>query len=75
VDPDLIFNTVLKCYPEKSKLGAGMKFNIDEYDPEGWLEATKHYIGVIGKMPFYSTTEQSRELNGSINVVSPQLPQ
>jgi hypothetical protein len=42
VDPDLIFNTVLKCYPEKSKLGAGMKFNIDEYDPEGWLEATKH---------------------------------
>lgn len=41
VDPDAIFNTVLKCYPEKSKfkldlnLVAGMKSNIDEYDPEG----------------------------------------
>jgi hypothetical protein len=67
VDPDAIFNTVLKCYPEKSKfkldlnLVAGMKSNIDEYDPEGWPEITEHYIGIVGKMPLYSTTEQSRE--------------
>ena len=29
--------------------------------PEGWTDITEHYIGIVGEMPFYSTTEQSRE--------------
>ncbi|MDE1251560.1 hypothetical protein MCT08_18525 [Vibrio aestuarianus] len=67
IDPDVIFNTVLKCYPEKSKfkidlnLVAGMKSNIDEYNSDDWPEISEHYIGIVGKMPLYSTTEQSRE--------------
>lgn len=67
VDPDAIFSTVLQCYPEKSKfkldlnLVAGMKTNIDEYSTDDWPDISEHYIGIVGKMPLYSTTEQSRE--------------
>lgn len=67
VDPDAIFATVLQCYPEKSKfkldlnLVAGMKTNIDEYSTDDWPDISEHYVGIVGKMPLYSTTEQSRE--------------
>lgn len=67
VNPDTIFNSVLHCYPEKSKfkididIVAGVKSNIDEYNTSDWPEISEHYIGIVGKMPLYSTTEQSRE--------------
>lgn len=67
IDPDVIFQTVLNCYPEKSKfkldlsLIAGMKTNLDEYNSDNWPEISEHYIGIVGKMPLYSTTEQARE--------------
>ncbi len=67
IDPDVIFQTVLNCYPEKSKfkldlsLVAGMKTNLDEYNSDNWPEISEHYIGLVGKMPLYSTTEQARE--------------
>lgn len=67
IDPDVIFQTVLNCYPEKSKfkldlsLVAGMKTNLDEYNSDDWPEISEHYVGIVGKMPLYSTTEQSRE--------------
>lgn len=67
IDPDRIFQTVLSCYPEKSKfkldlnLVAGMKTNLDEYSSDDWPEISEHYIGIVGKMPLYSSTEQSRE--------------
>ena len=67
VDSDTIFNSVLNCYPEKSKfkidlnLIAGVRSNFDEYDNDDWPEISEHYIGIVGKMPLYSTTEQSRE--------------
>lgn len=67
IDPESIFNTMLKCYPEKSKfkidinLVAGMKSNLDEYNSDNWPEISEHYIGIVGSMPLYSTTEQSRE--------------
>lgn len=67
IDPDRIFHTVLSCYPEKSKfkldlnLVAGMKTNLDEYNSDDWPEISEHYIGIVGKMPLYSSTEQSRE--------------
>lgn len=67
IDPDSIFQTVLNCYPEKSKfkldlnLVAGMRTNLDEYNSDDWPEISEHYVGIVGKMPLYSTTEQSRE--------------
>ena len=67
IDPDAIFQTVLNCYPEKSKfkldlnLVAGMRTNLDEYNSDDWPEISEHYVGIVGKMPLYSTTEQSRE--------------
>lgn len=67
VNPDDIFATVLSCYPEKSKfkldlnLVAGMKCNLDEYNSDDWPEISEHYVGIVGKMPLYSTTEQARE--------------
>ena len=62
IDPDAIFQTVLNCYPEKSKfkldlnLVAGMRTNLDEYNSDDWPEISEHYVGIVGKMPLYSTT-------------------
>lgn len=67
INPDIIYSTVLQCYPEKSKfkldlnLVAGMKTNLDEYKTDDWPEISEHYVGIVAKMPLYSTTEQSRE--------------
>lgn len=67
IDPDTIFESVLHCYPEKSKfkididIVAGVRSNMDEYNSDDWPEISEHYIGIVGKMPLYSTTEQSRE--------------
>lgn len=67
LDSDTIYNSVLRCYPEKSKfkidlnLIAGVRSNFDEYESDEWPEISDHYIGIVGKMPLYSTTEQSRE--------------
>lgn len=67
VDSDRIFDSVLRCYPEKSKfdidlnLVAGVRTNFDEYNSDDWPDISEHYIGIVGKMPIYSTTEQSRE--------------
>nr|WP_261875625.1 hypothetical protein [Vibrio rarus] len=67
IDPDAIFNVVLNCYPEKSKfnlelsLVAGMRTTLDEYDTGDWPEISEHYVGIVGKMPLYSSSEQSRE--------------
>ncbi|MUK30776.1 hypothetical protein GNP44_11905 [Aliivibrio fischeri] len=55
------------CYQEKSKLKididivAGVNHNIDKYNTSDWPEISEHYISIVGKMPMYSTTEQSRE--------------
>ncbi|MCG7500029.1 hypothetical protein MHO82_24505 [Vibrio sp. Of7-15] len=67
IDPDSVFAAISNCYPEKSKfkvdinLVAGMKSSFEQYDASGWPEITEHYVGVVGKMPIYSTTEQARE--------------
>jgi hypothetical protein len=67
IDPDAIFNIITHCYPEKSKfkidvsLVAGVKSSIDQYDNTDWPDITEHYIGIVGEMPLYSTTEQARE--------------
>ncbi|WP_105062753.1 hypothetical protein [Photobacterium angustum] len=67
VDPDTIYSVITRCYPEKTKfkidinLVAGMRSSVDQYDSSDWPEITDHYIGIVGEMPLYSTTEQSRE--------------
>ncbi|PSU00028.1 hypothetical protein C9J03_25385 [Photobacterium gaetbulicola] len=67
VDPDAIFAVVNNCYPEKTKfkidlsLVAGMRSSVDQFDNSNWPAITDHYIGVVGEMPLYSTTEQARE--------------
>ena len=67
INPDDIFHAVLKCYPEQSKfkldldLVAGMRSTMDEYDSSSWPEISEHYVGIVGKMPLYSASEQTRE--------------
>ncbi|WP_058120520.1 hypothetical protein [Photobacterium kishitanii] len=34
-----------------------MRSSIDQYDSSDWPSITDHYIGIIGEMPLYSTTE------------------
>ena len=67
VNPDQIYQVVTRCYPEKTKfkidvnLVAGMRSSVDQYDSSDWPDITDHYIGIVGEMPLYSTTEQARE--------------
>lgn len=67
VNPDQIYQVVTRCYPEKTKfkidvnLIAGMRSSIDQYDSSDFPSITDHYIGIVGEMPLYSTTEQARE--------------
>ncbi len=67
IDVDSIFTTVLNCYPEKSKfninikLVASVKTGLEQYDSNHWPHISEHYIGIVGEMPLYSTTEQTRE--------------
>lgn len=75
IDPNAIFQTVLNCYPEKSKfeldlnLFAGMWINLDEYNSDDWPESSEHYVGIVGKMLLYSTTAISAQ-DGHRNVCS-----
>ncbi|MGF1727515.1 hypothetical protein [Photobacterium nomapromontoriensis] len=67
VNPDDIYLTITRCYPEKTKfkinvnLVAGMRSSVDQYNASDWPQITDHYIGIVGEMPLYSTTEQARE--------------
>lgn len=67
IDPDAVFYVINNCYPEKSKfkidlsLVAGVRSSFDQYNRSDWPEITDHYIGLVGEMPLYSTTEQARE--------------
>lgn len=67
VDPDAIFTVVNNCYPEKTKfkidlsLVAGVRSSVDQFNSSDWPAITDHYVGVVGEMPLYSTTEQARE--------------
>ncbi|WP_155644676.1 hypothetical protein [Photobacterium leiognathi] len=35
-----------------------MRSSVDQYDPCDWPDITDHYIGIVGEMPLYSTSEQ-----------------
>ena len=67
IDPDAIYQSALNCYPEVSTfkvdldLVAGYRRVNDQYDTSTWPDLSEHYIGVVGKLPLISTTEDSRD--------------
>lgn len=66
IDPDSIYTAALNCYPEEYKfkvdvdLVAGYRRVSDQYDTSGWPALSEHYIGVVGKIPLLSDSEDSR---------------
>ena len=66
IDPDEVFLTVMKCFPAKStfnaelSLVAGYKKGIDGWD-EDYPDIADHYVGIVGKIPLYSSNERSRQ--------------
>lgn len=66
IDPDAVFLTVMGCFPAKSAFNAelslvgGYKRAIDEWD-EGYPDISEHYIGIVGKIPLYSSNERARQ--------------
>lgn len=78
IDPDTIFQTVLNCYPEKSKfkldlnLVVGMRTNLDEYNSDDWPEISEHYVGIVGKSRSTLLQSNLARGNGNTNVEPPQ---
>lgn len=66
IDPDEVFLSVMACFPAKSlfdaelSLVAGYKQGINEWD-EDYPDIADHYVGIVGKIPLYSSNEQSRQ--------------
>ena len=66
IDPDAIFLTVMQSFPAKStfnaevSLVAGFKQGLDTWD-EDYPDIADHYVGLVGKIPLYSSNEQSRQ--------------
>ena len=67
IDPDAIYQAALNCYPEVSTfkmdvdLVAGYRRVNDQYDNSMWPDLSEHYIGIVGKLPLISATEDSRD--------------
>jgi hypothetical protein len=67
VDGDLLFKSVINCYPATSL----WKIDIDlrgRLQTDAGLQTTENgdliggsYVGIVGKMPLYSTTEMDRQ--------------
>lgn len=66
IDPDSIYQNVLNCYPEVSTfkidvdLVAGYRQVSDKYSSSSWPDLSEHYVGIVGKIPLVSNTEDSR---------------
>jgi len=73
IDPDLVFNSVMTCYPAPSN------FNID-IELRGQLRSAaggddlfettdigSNYVGIVARMPIYSHTEIDRERDREFN--------
>ena len=66
IDPDEVFLTVMECFPGKSffnaevSLVAGYKQGVDTWDDD-YPEIADHYVGIVGKIPLYSSNERSRQ--------------
>lgn len=66
IDSDAIFLAVMACFPAKSTFNAelslvgGYKRAIDEWN-EDYPEISDHYVGIVGKIPLYSSNERNRQ--------------
>lgn len=65
VDAEALYHAVLSCYPERSKFSIeidleGAYRDRRVYDSTG-SQIGQHYIGIVARMPLYSSTELSRE--------------
>ena len=66
INPDEVYLTVMNCFPAKStfnaelNLVAGYKQNIDSWNDD-YPEIADHYVGIVGKIPLYSSNERSRQ--------------
>ena len=66
IDPDTVFLAVMDCFPSKSTFNAelslvgGFRQALDDFD-EDYPEIASHYVGVVGKIPLYSSNERARQ--------------
>lgn len=67
LNPDAVYQTVLRCYPEKSHFDIDIALRasvrsadvLDETDLSSGLG--KSYVGIVANMPLYSSQELNRE--------------
>ena len=66
IDPDAVFLAVIDCYPSLSTFNAelslvgGFRQALDDFD-EDYPEIASHYVGIVGKIPLYSSNERARQ--------------
>jgi hypothetical protein len=73
LDPDTLYQAALDCYPEVSKFNidvdliAGYRQIISQYDTSELPAIGEQYIGIVGKMPLISASEDSRARDREYN--------
>ncbi len=66
IDPDTVYLTVMGCFPAKSafsaelSLVAGYKNTLSTWDDD-LPSISDHYVGIVGKIPLYSSNERFRQ--------------
>lgn len=66
IDPDAVFLAVIDCFPSQSTFNAelslvgGFRQALDEFDDD-YPDIASHYVGVVGKIPLYSSNERARQ--------------
>ena len=67
IDGDIIFKTVVNCFPERVKWGlevdavAGFRESDNAISTLDTSGLARHYVGIVAKMPLYSATELTAE--------------
>lgn len=66
INADSVFLMVMRCFPSKGafnaelSLVAGFKENLSDWD-EDLPDISDHYVGIVGRIPLYSSNERSRQ--------------
>ena len=73
IDPDLVFNSVMTCYPAPSNFNIDVELRGQIRSAAGGddlFESTdigSNYVGIVARMPIYSHTELDRERDREFN--------
>ena len=73
IDPDLVFNSVMTCYPAPSNFNIDVELRGQLRSAAGGddlFESTdigSNYVGIVARMPIYSHTEIDRERDREFN--------